>query len=60
LSAKPSAFVELVLLAVSVGLAQLALIAVEDDPGDGVTAFVAGEADACLPAVFSLSIQLRR
>jgi hypothetical protein len=43
---------ELVLLAVSVGLAQLALVAVEDDSGDGVTAFVAGEADACLPTVF--------
>jgi hypothetical protein len=43
---------EPVFLAVSVGLAQLALVAVQDDPGDGVAAFVAGEADACLSAVF--------
>jgi hypothetical protein len=37
---------ELVFLAVAVGLAQLAFVAVEDDPGDGVSAFVAVEPDA--------------
>jgi hypothetical protein len=37
---------ELVFLAVAVGLAQLALVAVEDDPGDGVSALVAVEPDA--------------
>ena len=37
---------ELVFSAFSVGLAQLALVAVEDGPRDGVTAFVAGQADA--------------
>jgi hypothetical protein len=37
---------DLVFLAVSVGLAQLTLVSVEDDSGDGVTAFVAGQADA--------------
>ena len=37
---------ELVFLAFSVGLAQLASVAVEDDPRDRVPAFVAGQADA--------------
>ena len=37
---------ELVFLTLPVRLAQLALVAVEDDPRDGVTAFVAGQADA--------------
>jgi hypothetical protein len=46
LSAKPNA--ELVFLAVAIGLAQLALVAVEDDPGDGVPALVAVEPDAGL------------
>jgi hypothetical protein len=41
---------ELVFLPVAVGLAQLALVAVEDDPGDGVSAFVAVEPDAGLAA----------
>ena len=41
---------ELVFLAVSVWLAQLAFVAVEDDPGDSVTAFVAVEPDASLAA----------
>jgi hypothetical protein len=41
---------ELVFLAFAVGLAQLPLVAVEDDPGDGVTAFVAVEPDAGLAA----------
>jgi hypothetical protein len=41
---------ELVFLAVAVGLAQLALVAVEDDPGDGVSALVAVEPDAGLAA----------
>jgi len=36
---------ELVFLAVAVGLAQLAFVAVEDDPGDGVPALVAVEPD---------------
>jgi hypothetical protein len=36
---------ELVLLAFTVGLAQLALVAVEDDAGDGVAVFVMGESD---------------
>ena len=41
---------ELVFLAVAVGLAQLALVAVEDDPGDGVSALVAVEPEAGLAA----------
>lgn len=36
---------ELVLLAVSIRLPQLASVAVEDGPRDGVPAFVAGQAD---------------
>jgi hypothetical protein len=36
---------ELVFLAVAVGLAQLAFVAVEDEPGDGVPALVAVEPD---------------
>ena len=39
---------ELVLLAFAVGLAQLPLVAVEDDPGDGVPAFVAVEPDTAV------------
>ena len=37
---------ELIFLPFPVALAQLTLVAVEDGPGDGVTAFVAGQADA--------------
>ena len=37
---------ELIFLTFPIGLAQLAPVAVEDDPGDGVPAFVAGQADA--------------
>ena len=37
---------ELVFLAFPVGLAQLASVAVEDDAGDGVPAFVVGQTDA--------------
>ncbi len=48
LSAKPSAPSSF--LAVAVGLAQLAFVAVEDDPGDGVPALVAIEPDAGLAA----------
>lgn len=43
---------ELVFLAVAVGLAQLAFVAVEDDPSDGVSALVAVEPDAGLAAQF--------
>ena len=41
---------ELVFLAVAVGLAALASVAVEDDAGDGVAAFAAVESDAGLAA----------
>ena len=41
---------ELVLLALAVGLAQLALVAVEDDAGNGVAVFVTGQSDACRAA----------
>jgi hypothetical protein len=43
---------ELVFLPVAVGLTQLTLVAVEDDPGDGVPALVAVEPDAGLAAQF--------
>lgn len=50
LSAKPSA-PSWLFLAVAIGPAQPALVAVEDDPSDAVAGFVAVEADAGLAAV---------
>ena len=43
---------KLVFLPFAVGPAELAFVAVEDDAGDGVAAFVAGEADARRAASF--------
>jgi len=47
---REAARAELVFLPFAIGLAEFALVAVEDDPGDGVTTLVTVEPDAGCPA----------